>query len=153
MSIAQPVFVEGLLLVSGYWHGARAIRLGVPTLLAAAAVRRGASKKQRVAAAAGLLGFWSAVYAKYRQTGLEQTARDKMQTRRLDGPQAVLAAQQALLSNSLQLWKRRLATHAASIGRLATQTDSPGTLDAAQLEHLRRAMEIHGERARANTTT
>ncbi|HEV8000679.1 MAG TPA: DNA primase [Planctomycetaceae bacterium] len=84
---------------------------------------------------------------------LEATARDKMQTRRVDGPQAVLAAQQALLSDSLQLWKRRVATHAASIGRLAVQTDSPGTLDAAQLDHLRRAMEIHGERARANTTT
>jgi DNA primase len=84
---------------------------------------------------------------------LEATARAKMQTRRLDGPQAVLAAQQALLSDSLQLWKRRVATHAASIGRLAAQTDSPGTLDAAQLDHLRRAMEIHGERARANTTT
>lgn len=28
VSIAQPVFHEGILLVSGYWHGARAIRPG-----------------------------------------------------------------------------------------------------------------------------
>lgn len=28
VSIAQPIFHEGLLFVSGYWHGARAIRLG-----------------------------------------------------------------------------------------------------------------------------
>jgi DNA primase len=84
---------------------------------------------------------------------LEATARAKMQTRRLDGPQAVLTAQQALLSDSLRLWKQRVDVHAASIGRLAAQTNSPGALDAAQLDHLRRAMEIHGERARANTTT
>jgi hypothetical protein len=58
-----------------------------------------------------------------------------------------------MLMNSLRLLKRRVETHAASIGRLAAQPDSPGTLDAAQIEHLRRAMEIHGERARANTTT
>jgi DNA primase len=84
---------------------------------------------------------------------LEATARAKTQTLQLDGPQAALAAQQDLLTTSLRLWKRRIDVHAASIGRLATQTDSPGTLDAAQLDHLRRAMEIHGERARANTTT
>ncbi len=28
VSIAQPIFHEGLLLVSGYWHGARALALG-----------------------------------------------------------------------------------------------------------------------------
>jgi DNA primase len=84
---------------------------------------------------------------------LEATARAKTETLELDGPQAALAARQDLLATSLRLWKRRIDVHAASIGRLATQTDCPGTLDAAQLDHLRRAMEIHGERARANTTT
>jgi DNA primase len=84
---------------------------------------------------------------------LEATARAKMQTRRLDGPQAVQNARQALLSDSLRLWKQRADVHAASVGRLASQTNSPGALDAAQLDHLRRAMEIHGDRARANTTT
>jgi DNA primase len=84
---------------------------------------------------------------------LEATARAKTETLELDGPQAALAARQDLLATSLRLWKRRIDVHAASIGRLASQTDSPGTLDAAQLDHLRRAMEIHGERARANTTT
>jgi DNA primase len=84
---------------------------------------------------------------------LEATARAKTQTLEIDGPQAALAAQQDLLATSLRLWKRRIDVHAASIGRLAVQADSPGTLDAAQLDHLRRAMEIHGERARANTTT
>jgi DNA primase len=84
---------------------------------------------------------------------LEATARAKTQTLELDGPQAALAARQDLLATSLRLWKRRIDVHAASIGRLASQTDTPGTLDAAQLDHLRRAMEIHGERARANTTT
>jgi DNA primase len=84
---------------------------------------------------------------------LEATARAKTQTLELDGPQAAIAARQDLLATSLRLWKRRIDVHAASIGRLADQTDFPGTLDAAQLDHLRRAMEIHGERARANTTT
>jgi DNA primase len=84
---------------------------------------------------------------------LEATARAKTETLELDGPQAALAARQDLVATSLRLWKRRIDVHAASIGRLATQTDCPGTLDAAQLDHLRRAMEIHGERARANTTT
>lgn len=28
VSIAQPIFHEGILLVSGYWHGARALKLG-----------------------------------------------------------------------------------------------------------------------------
>ena len=31
VSIAQPVFHEGIVLVSGYWHGARAIRPGSPS--------------------------------------------------------------------------------------------------------------------------
>ena len=84
---------------------------------------------------------------------LEATARAKTQTLELDGPQAALAARQGLLATSLRLWKWRIDVHAASIGRLQSQSDSPGTLDAAQLDHLRRAMEIHGERARANTTT
>ena len=56
---------------------ARAVRLGVPTVLAAAALRRGASGRQRLAATVGLLGFWSAAYAKYRAAGLEQTARER----------------------------------------------------------------------------
>jgi DNA primase len=84
---------------------------------------------------------------------LEATARAKGQTLLLDGPQAALTAQQALLTNSLRLWKRRIDVHAASIGRLSAQSETSGTLDAAQLDHLRRAMELHSERARANTTT
>jgi DNA primase len=84
---------------------------------------------------------------------LDATARAKSQNLRLDGPEAAQAAQQDLLTNSLRLWKQRIDIHSAFSDRLATQTDSSGTLDAAQLDHLRRAMEIHGERARANTTT
>jgi DNA primase len=84
---------------------------------------------------------------------LDATARAKTEKLQLDGAEAALAARQELLSTSLRLWKRRIDVHAASVGRLATQTDSQGQLDAAQLDHLRRAMEIHGERARANTTT
>jgi hypothetical protein len=82
---------------------------------------------------------------------LEATARAK--TLRLDGPQASPASRRDLLMNSVRLLKRRVEAQSASIARLAAQTDSPGTLDAAQIDHLRRAMEIHGERARANTTT
>lgn len=34
VSIAQPLYQDGILLVSGYWHGAKALRLGPqPTLL------------------------------------------------------------------------------------------------------------------------
>jgi len=84
---------------------------------------------------------------------IEATARAKTQKLLEDGPTAAQVARQELLAGNLRLWKRRIDTHAVSLGRLATQTDSPGTLDAAQLDHLRRAMEIHGERARANTTT
>jgi DNA primase len=82
---------------------------------------------------------------------LEATARAK--TLRLDGPQASPASRRDLLMNSVRLLKRRVEAQTASIARLAAQSDSPGTLDAAQIDHLRRAMEIHGERARANTTT
>jgi DNA primase len=84
---------------------------------------------------------------------LETTSRAKVQTLRLDGPQAAIAAQQALLTDSLRLWKHRAETHAVSVERLASQNESSGTFDAAQRDHLRRAMDIHGERARANTTT
>lgn len=31
VSIAQPIFHEGILLVSGYWHGTRALKLGTGT--------------------------------------------------------------------------------------------------------------------------
>jgi DNA primase len=81
---------------------------------------------------------------------LEEAARAKMQKLALVGPQA---NGEPPFTTSLRLWKRRIDVHAASIGRLQSQSDSPGTLDAAQRDDLRRTMEIQGERARASTTT
>ena len=50
------------------------VRNAVPAALLAAAVRPGASARQRLAASAGLIGFWSWAYARYRQKSKAQTA-------------------------------------------------------------------------------
>ena len=53
------------------------VRNGIPLALVAAAARPGASRWQRVGAAAGLLAFWTAVYARYRAQGKAQTERER----------------------------------------------------------------------------
>jgi ubiquinone/menaquinone biosynthesis C-methylase UbiE len=57
-------------------RSAGALRPGLPAVLLAAAVRPSASRRQRTAAAAALLGLWTAVYLRYRRQGLEETARE-----------------------------------------------------------------------------
>jgi SAM-dependent methyltransferase len=54
----------------------RAARAGLPTLLLAAALRPGAPRNQRGAAAAALLALWSVVYARYRRQGKAETAHE-----------------------------------------------------------------------------
>ena len=51
---------------------------------------------------------------------LETTARAKVQTLRLDGPEAAIVAQQALPQTACGLWETRAETHAVSVGRLAS---------------------------------
>jgi ubiquinone/menaquinone biosynthesis C-methylase UbiE len=51
-------------------------RNAVPAALLYAALRRGASPVQRIAASAGLLTLWSAVYARYRRISKAQTAHE-----------------------------------------------------------------------------
>jgi DNA primase len=84
---------------------------------------------------------------------LEDAARTKAQTLRLDGAVEERASRQALLANMIELIKQRAEATEASRGRLAVQASPTGTLDPAQREALRRATEIHGRRARAKTTT
>ena len=60
------------------------LRTGPATLLLAAAVRPRASRRQRAAAAAGLLATWSAFYAGYRKGGLRRTAREQELLRTAD---------------------------------------------------------------------
>jgi ubiquinone/menaquinone biosynthesis C-methylase UbiE len=52
------------------------LRSAVPATLIALLVRRTTSRRVRLLAASGLLGFWTAVYARYRRHGKEQTARE-----------------------------------------------------------------------------
>ncbi len=59
----------------------------------------------------------------------------------------------ALLSGLIRQLKRRAAAQEVSMGRIAVQACSAGTLDPAQRDLLRRDAEIHGEREKARTTT
>ncbi|HVB26761.1 MAG TPA: methyltransferase domain-containing protein [Mycobacteriales bacterium] len=54
----------------------RAARMSLPPVLAAAAVRPGAPRRQRAAAAAALVALWGAVYSRYRREGMVVTARE-----------------------------------------------------------------------------
>ena len=54
-----------------------AVRNGVPAALIGAAVRPGATRLQRGAALGALVAFWTAVYARYRETGKAQTHRER----------------------------------------------------------------------------
>jgi len=88
---------------------------------------------------------------------LDESARHKEVSRKLhfDPPTAHGAARQAFLFETLGMLKRRrsVEAHEVSKGRLATQSGNSGTLDPSQLELLRHAAAIHGERAKAKTTT
>jgi ubiquinone/menaquinone biosynthesis C-methylase UbiE len=52
------------------------VRNGVPAALAAVALRRSAPRRVRQGAVLGLVGLWTAVYARYRRTSLEETDRE-----------------------------------------------------------------------------
>jgi SAM-dependent methyltransferase len=54
-----------------------AVRNGVPLALIVAALRPGASRGQRILAAGTLIGFWSAVYARYRRANIAQTEHER----------------------------------------------------------------------------
>ena len=53
-----------------------ATRTAVPAALVGAALRGGAPRRQRTAAAAMLVAFWTAVYARYRRAAQAETARE-----------------------------------------------------------------------------
>lgn len=88
---------------------------------------------------------------------LEAAARAKAQKLRLDCAIEVGEGQQSLLAKLIELFKRQADAQEASLGRLAVQSGlsggghsgagPAGMPDAAQMEALRRATEIHGERA------
>jgi hypothetical protein len=93
---------------------------------------------------------------------LEAAARAKAQKLSLDCAVEDCGDQWALLAKLIGLLKRQADTQEASLERLAVQSGHLGTgpagmPDEAQKEALRRATEIHGERAggraRAKTTT
>jgi DNA primase len=93
---------------------------------------------------------------------LEAAARAKAQKLSLDCAVEDCRDQWALLAKLIGLLKRQADTQEASLERLAVQSGHSGTgpagmPDEAQKEALRRATEIHGERAggraRAKTTT
>jgi SAM-dependent methyltransferase len=54
-----------------------ALRNGVPLALIAGALRPGAPRLQRIAAVVGLVGLWSAVYARYRRGNIAQTTHER----------------------------------------------------------------------------
>jgi ubiquinone/menaquinone biosynthesis C-methylase UbiE len=66
--------------------GLRRLILGsLPAVLLAVAARVRSSRPHRVTASALLIGLWTAVYVRYRRTGLEQTRREYELLARTDG--------------------------------------------------------------------
>jgi SAM-dependent methyltransferase len=57
------------------------VRPGVPLALLAAAARPRASARSRALAGAGLLGYWTLVYALYRKGGIERTREERAMLR------------------------------------------------------------------------
>jgi SAM-dependent methyltransferase len=58
-------------------HPLRVARLAVPPLLLAATVRPKARKAERLLAGAALVAAWTATYRRYRERGIETTARER----------------------------------------------------------------------------
>jgi DNA primase len=96
---------------------------------------------------------------------LDASAREKARKLRIDSGAEGDLGRPALLAETIGRLRRRqrVAAHAATRGELAREsarkatgtsdTGANGTLDPAQIELLRQAAEIHGERATARTTT